>query len=52
MADIETLEKQAEADKKVIAKDKQMYKQLNKKARLLYEENESSRKLTRKVASR
>ena len=47
MADIEKLEKQAEADKKEIVEYKQMYEQLNKKARLLYEENKSVKKLAK-----
>ena len=44
MVDIEKLEKPVEVDKKEIAKYKQMYEQLNKKARLLYKENESIKK--------
>ena len=47
MADIEKLEKQAEADKDEIVEYKQMHEQLNKKARLLYEENKSIKKLAK-----
>ena len=50
MADREKLKKQAKADKTEITKYMyEMYKQLNKTARLLYEENES---IKSKVASR